>query len=174
VCEPTASQKVADVQDTELSELSVAPPGSAACWSCQALPFQFSANACWWLAVVLASYQPAASQEVAAVHDTPLRIVAAAAAGLGTDWAAQAVPSHLAAKVGAGLLKFLATASQDLADGHDTPARAPARAGKVCDAHFDPFHASATSPEGPVATASQKLADAQDTAFGTGSLAGTA
>lgn len=174
VCSPTASQKVADVQDSELSELSVAPPGSAACWSFQALPFQFSASGCWWLAVVLAWYQPAASQEEAAVHDTPVRSVATDAAGLGTDCAAQAVPFHLAANVGPGLLKFLATTSQDLADGHDTPVGAPARAGKACDAHVDPFHASAKSPANPVPTASQKLADAQDTAFGTGSLAGTA
>src|SRR5215813_12552050 len=83
VCDPTASQKLADVQDTELSELSVAPLGSAACWRCQARPFQFSANAFWWLAVVLAWYSPEASHEAAAVHDTPVRIVPAAAAGLG-------------------------------------------------------------------------------------------
>src|SRR5215472_5134307 len=52
VYEPTASQKLADAHDTDLRELSVAPPGSTARCSRQDLPFQASASACGVLAVV--------------------------------------------------------------------------------------------------------------------------
>src|SRR6516164_2881390 len=95
-CSPTASQKVAETQDTALSTLAVAPGGAAARWRPQALPFQPSVRAREVL-LWFTSKSPADSQERAEAQETALRTVAALFAGLGVDWSRQAEPFQTAA-----------------------------------------------------------------------------
>jgi hypothetical protein len=66
---PTASQALADVQETPLSELLVAPLGLGVDWMDQLLPFHTSASVC---VVELGVAWPTASQKLADVHEMVL------------------------------------------------------------------------------------------------------
>src|SRR5215472_9129950 len=81
-CSPTASQKVAETQDTALSTLAVAPRGAAARWRPQALPFQPSVRARGVLPW-FTSKSPADSQRCLEAQETALRTVLAFFAGFG-------------------------------------------------------------------------------------------
>jgi hypothetical protein len=164
MCEPTASQKAAEVQDTPVRLFVTAPAGDTACWSCQELPFQDSARATDPPALV--SWElPAASHAVTATHDTWLRPVTDAIAGFGVVCRAQEVPFQVTPKLKAlpELSKYWPTASQNDVVTQDTPVRLAnvelAGLGIVCALQDDPFH---TSPP-PAPATSQKVAETHDT-----------
>jgi hypothetical protein len=123
-CEPTASQKTAETQDTPLRLLVTEPRGDTARWICHELPFQDSARASCPLVLVSWKF-PAVSHAVTAVHDTWLRLVADAAAGFGVSCTVQEVPFQVRPRltVFPELLVWLPTASQNAAVTQDTPAR---------------------------------------------------
>ena len=83
-------QNVADGHDTDMS----GPPGVAC--NAQAVPFHFSAPAPAPLAL-----DPTASQKLAEVHDTPLRLMRwppPADAGFAVCWILHLDPFHLSAR----------------------------------------------------------------------------
>ena len=166
-------QAVTALQDTPLSRLAVAPAGTGVARMDQAVPSQRSASADW-TPPPLKEY-PAAVQAVADLHDTPLRALPEAPAGLGVAWMDQAVPFQASASVPCRppLLKEYPVAAQAVADVHDTPLKmlpvAPAGWGVAWIDQLVPFHRSASSTAAPALltvcpTAVQAAADEHDTA----------
>ena len=91
---PTASQSSAEAQEIPVSETSAPPAGSGMDWTTQAVPFHASASA---VVPELPAWEPTASQEAAAVHDTAARPEELAPAGIGAACSFQAVPFQLSA-----------------------------------------------------------------------------
>ena len=96
---PMAVQAVADEQDTPPKLLDVAPAGLGMDWIDQRVPFQCSASVGPAGPAVLVLAPPTAVQALADVHDTPLKLLKAAPAGLGVDWIDQRVPFQRSASV---------------------------------------------------------------------------
>src|SRR5690348_5496954 len=96
--EPTASQNAVETQDTALRLLLADAGGDTACWSCQDVPFQFSAKATARLDVP-SRKSPAASHAATAGQDTVSRLGSDAPAGFGGVCADQDVPFHMAARL---------------------------------------------------------------------------
>ncbi|MFL5859704.1 MAG: hypothetical protein ACJ780_02850 [Solirubrobacteraceae bacterium] len=155
---PTTVQAVADVHDTPLKELEVAPAGLGIPWLDQILPFQRSTNGKPLLK------DPAAMQAFADAHDTPFN----PPAGLGIRCSDQVLPFQRSTNG-----PKLPTAVQTVADVHDTPLSpllvAPAGWGIRWLDQVKPFQRSTNGTELPAATsvnaptAVQALADVQDT-----------
>src|SRR5437763_15765946 len=90
-------QAVADVHDTPLRRLSVAPLGLGVGWTVHARMCSASVKPMFELFM----WRPTAVQKVAGMHDTPSKRLAAAPVGLGVDCTAQVLvlPSQPSAKV---------------------------------------------------------------------------
>lgn len=157
--EPTAAQKPVETQETALRMFSVASAGASARCTRHECPFQRAANVRGRTVPGLAIW-PAASQVLAATHDTPLSLVPGGTpmpAGTGCD--RHDLPCHATA---ATPLLDWPTASQNFAEAQETPVRsmnvAPAGLGTAWPRHDVPFHRAAPKP-----TASQNVADAHET-----------
>jgi hypothetical protein len=88
---------------------------------CHELPFQRSANG-----TTVLLEDPTAVQAVAALHETPLRTMYVAPAGLGVGWICQAVPFQRSASDTMVLpLLYTPTAVQAVAELHETAPRPP-------------------------------------------------
>ena len=170
---PTAVQAVAEVHDTALRTLAVAPAGLGVAWMDQAVPFQCSASVPW-RPPLLKEY-PVAVHALAEVHDTPLRALALAPAGLGVAWMDQAVPFQCSASVPwrPRPLKEFPVAVHAAAEVHETALKmlpeAPAGCGVAWMDQFVPFQRSASSAASPALLASyptavQAVAAEHDTA----------
>ncbi len=122
---PAAVQAVADVHDTPLRLLPWAPLGLGVAWMAQLVPFHRSASVRPVPPLLL--YPPTAVHAAADVHDTPLRALPWAPAGLGVDWMDQLEPFHRSARARAApaLLLFPPTAVHAVADEHDTAHSCP-------------------------------------------------
>lgn len=112
---------------------------------------------------------PTAMQSLSDVHDTPLRAVCVAPAGLGVGWIDQLVPSQPSANA-LGLM--LPTTVQAVLEVHDTPLKeleAPNKKGVVWIAQLLPFQPSATPSVSPLKsktespTTTHAVADTHDT-----------
>jgi hypothetical protein len=125
-------QAEAELQDTALSTMSVAPAGFGVTWVAQVVPFHTSTSVTLELCRLL-PLNPTAVQAVAELHDTAFSWLARAPEALGIDWTAHAVPFQSSAK--ATTLPLLLTNSptdvQAVTEVHDTAAStlAKARAG---------------------------------------------
>ena len=117
---PTATQTVADVQDTPLSVFSSAELSSGEGWIRHRLPFQRSTN-------VPSSASPTAVQAVDELQDTLLSSVEVLPTRRGVCSIAQRLPSHLSASGLAsssnGPPSLMPTAMQSVSDTHETPLR---------------------------------------------------
>jgi hypothetical protein len=116
---PTAVHAVAEVHDTALKKLCVAPAGVGTDWIDQLVPFHSSEK-------VPCGLLPTAVQAVADVHDTPLRTPNVVPVGVGTGWRLHLVPSQRSAKMILGLYlprENSPTSVHAVADVHDTPLR---------------------------------------------------
>src|SRR5689334_23556728 len=96
---PAAVQDVAAVQDTSARLLLAAPPGFSGLRgvSVQLVPFHCSARAICGPETVVEL--PTAVQALAAVQDTPVRLLVAGPGGLGAGWIVQLVPFQFSAIV---------------------------------------------------------------------------
>jgi hypothetical protein len=115
-----------------------------------------------------AAKSPAAKQLVAVRHDTPLKPVDSAPAGLGMATVDHFVPFHFSTNaLKSGEEPIVPTATQLDALTHDTsfsasPTFEPV-AGSVASVHFFPFHRSANGRSGEAPTAKQLFVPTQDT-----------
>jgi hypothetical protein len=144
---PTAVQEAAVLHDTPSRTLPVVVAALGVVWRAHAVPFHASASE---KRSELPSKLPTAVQATAELHDTLLRVLAMAPAGLGVDCSFQTVPFHLSANVTSeeeALLKDDPTAIHAVAELHETPASfvtiAPAGSGVACTVQAVPFHTSA-------------------------------
>jgi hypothetical protein len=121
--DPTAVHRVADMHDTLLRRLRVAPAGFGVDRMFQPAPFQNSARVVKELLDVVA--YPTATQAVADVHFTSSSELEAPA-GLGTVCTAQEVPFHASANAPLVVVDVVAkpTASHAVADTQETPYKA--------------------------------------------------
>jgi hypothetical protein len=94
---PTAVQAFAELHDTLLSRLDFAPEGLGAGWMAHVVPDQDSASATWVPAEVVSV--PTAVQALDPAHETAVRTLARAPAGLRVGWTAQLVPFQRYARV---------------------------------------------------------------------------
>jgi len=144
-CEPTASQKSAEAQDTALRLFAAAPGGRNAGWICQVDPFHDSARA---TGLDVSWKSPPASQAAAWAQDTASRTVKLARGGFGVGCTAHEVPFHVAARLRLlpELSVYWPTAAQNAAFAQDTVRRLvdvdPAGVGIGCALQADPFHIS--------------------------------
>src|SRR5215467_13607108 len=135
----TAVQATVDVQ--------VTPPRPPPCgglgvrWMAQLLPFHRSARVATGFPA-LSRRKPAATQNEADVHATPVKPLPADPGGLGVAWIVQSSPFHRSASVPA----FDApTATQSVSEAQDTAFRlAPGRVGMRCRCQVRPFHRRAS------------------------------
>lgn len=91
---PTAVQAVAEVHDTPLSELVLAPDGTGVLSLVQVVPVSRSASGC---CPVLVVYCPTAAQAVTPLQDMAERLTAVADDGVGVLSTAQLAPFHASA-----------------------------------------------------------------------------
>ena len=116
--EPTAVQAVAAVQETALSMMGLATPGSGVFCTDQVVPSQPSAR----VAAAPLTY-PTAMHEVLDVQATPLKVVDRPAS-VGVAWIVQVVPLSPSARAVAGDVAFdPPTATHTVTDWQETPAR---------------------------------------------------
>ncbi len=161
-CEPTASQKTAETQDTALRLFAAAPGGRNAGWICQVDPFHDSARA---TGLDVSWKSPPASHAAASAQDTASRTVKVAPGGFGVGCTAHEVPFHVAARL--RVLPepsvYSPTASQNAAFAQDTVRRLvdvdPTGLGIGCALQADPFHISL--PLEPMAA--QKVTETHET-----------
>jgi hypothetical protein len=114
---PTAVQADAEVHDTAPRKYpALCEPGDDR--RAQVFPFHCSATVPSELLPVLSKTAPTAVQAVAEVHDTPVKKLIGAPAGVGTRWMLQLVPSHLSAMTCPALL--LPTAVHALGEVQET------------------------------------------------------
>jgi hypothetical protein len=92
---PTAVQAVADVHETPLSSLPLAPGKFGVVWSDQLVPFQCSARVI--SLPMLSTEFPTAVHAMDDAHETPLSMLAPF--GFGVVWIDQVVPFQLSARV---------------------------------------------------------------------------
>jgi hypothetical protein len=94
---PTASHEVEDVQDTELSWVAGSTGGLGVFLTTQLVPFQCSANGVWLPEPSVKN--PTAMHDFVDGHETAVRKLCTAPAGLGVDWTTQLVPFQCSASV---------------------------------------------------------------------------
>jgi hypothetical protein len=117
---PTAVQADAEVHDTAPMKSLALCEVDDDCRT-QVVPFQCSATVPSELLPVLSKTAPTAVQAVAEVHDTPVKKLIGAPAGVGTGWMLQLIPSHLSAITCLALL--LPTAVHALGEVQETAFR---------------------------------------------------
>jgi hypothetical protein len=86
---PTATQNVAEVQETPTRVLEGTPGGLGVCWTDHLVPFHTSARVT--CAPARSRRAPTAMQKLGEVHDTAVRRLSRTS-GLGVGWMAQAAP----------------------------------------------------------------------------------
>src|SRR5215468_3674740 len=165
---PTASHAFAAVHDTVLSWLVVDPDGCGVVLRAHFVPFQCAANGNWCPEPSVKN--PTAMHALVAGHDTLIRKLWTAPAGLGVDWTVQVVPFQRSASVfSEPPLATSPTAVHTFAPLHDTPLRLLFDAlGVVPTVQNLPFQVSTTASKTlPLSssppTAAQKLVDGHDT-----------
>jgi len=119
---PTAVQADSDAHETLDRRVLVAPSTLGVDWICQLAPFQCSAKVVVWLAW---REYPTATHAVGDVHDTAVRNVSVASAGLGIDCRSHCRPFHCSASANCRPAESMKspTAVQAAAAVHDTPVR---------------------------------------------------
>jgi hypothetical protein len=88
---------LADVQDTPLNTLPVAPEGLGDATMDHEVPLRFSTKLVTLLE--LSSELPTARHLLADAHDTPAKALAVAPEGLGVVWMDHEVPFHASARL---------------------------------------------------------------------------
>src|SRR5438128_1457406 len=91
---------------------------------------------------------PTATQDVAEAHETELKMVWSAPAGVGAAWVAQLPPEKRS--MSGCRSPVVPAAVHSVVDEHETPRNEPpppGNAGVVCTVHPVPFHVWATGPE---------------------------
>src|SRR5215471_6826447 len=166
--EPTASHAVEDVHDTTLSWLVVEPDGCGVLLSVHFVPFQCAANGVWFPEPTVKN--PTVMHALVDGHDTLIRKLCTAPAGLGVDWTVQFVPFQRSASVfSEPPLATSPTAVHTFAPLQDTPLRLLFDAlGVVPTDQNLPFQVSTTASKTPPLsssppTAVQKVANGHDT-----------
>ena len=167
--EPTASQEDEDVHDTSLSWAVVDPVGAGVVFRDQDVPFHCSANGNWF--PLPSVKKPTAVHVFTDAHDTLIRKLCTAPAGLGVDCTVQLVPFHRSASETSVDPPPTAspTAVQAFAPLQDTPDRTLFEAlGVVPTIQFLPFQVSTTASKtlplcSSPPTAAQKFTNGQET-----------